>query len=123
MQRNRLPELMDDPALGRDEHWRALTGLARINWWSRPAQQLWPFIARVYKKRNWPIRVLDIACGGGETAIRLARRAQAKQLPIQFTGCDISAGALEFAKQQALKAKVTIDFFCCNVLVDDLPRD
>jgi ubiquinone/menaquinone biosynthesis C-methylase UbiE len=67
--------------------------------------------------------VLDIACGGGETAIRLARRAQAKQLPIQFTGCDISAGALEFAKRQALKAKVTIDFFCCNVLVDDLPRD
>jgi len=122
MRRNRLPELMDNPGLERVEHWQALAGLARINWWSCSAHQLWPFIAGVYNKRNGPIRVLDIACGGGDTVIRLARRAQAKRLPIQFSGCDISANALEFARTQAVNATVTIDFFPCNVLLEDLPR-
>jgi 2-polyprenyl-3-methyl-5-hydroxy-6-metoxy-1,4-benzoquinol methylase len=122
MQRNRLPELMDDPKLGRDEHWLALKGLARINWWSRSASRLWSFIAQVCKWQNQPIRVLDVACGGGDTAIWLARHAQTKQLPIQFSGCDISANALEYAKLRALKENVTVDFFPCNVLVDELPK-
>jgi 2-polyprenyl-3-methyl-5-hydroxy-6-metoxy-1,4-benzoquinol methylase len=113
---------MDNPGLGRVEHWQALAGLARINWWSCSAHQFWPFIAGVYSKRNGPIRVLDIACGGGDTVIRLARRAQAKRLSIQFSGCDISANALEFARLRATNAKVTIDFFPCNVLLEDLPR-
>ena len=31
-QRNRKPELMDDPALQQDYHEHALKGLARVNW-------------------------------------------------------------------------------------------
>ena len=45
--------------------------------------------------------MLDVACGGGDLSRRLARRAQRAGLRLQFDGCDISATAVEHAKEMA----------------------
>ena len=58
-----------------DLHLDALRGLARINWASRTAGALWPFVRRLA-----PGRLLDIACGGGDgevAGVQSLRRPQA----------------------------------------------
>ena len=45
--RERVPELMDDPALDPAEHRRALAGLARLNRFGGSAGVLWPAVAKL----------------------------------------------------------------------------
>jgi hypothetical protein len=76
--RCRRPELMDQPELDLGEHVRALRGLRRINVLSRTGSVLWPAISRLARQKrdsDAPLRVLDIAAGGGDTPIALARWA------------------------------------------------
>jgi 2-polyprenyl-3-methyl-5-hydroxy-6-metoxy-1,4-benzoquinol methylase len=70
-----------------------------------------------------PLRVLDLACGGGDVTIALARRAQRRHLPWQFCGVDKSNVALELARQRAHRAKVEVDFSTLDVLGEQLPAD
>lgn len=130
---------MDDPHLGQAEHRRALVGLARLNWWSRGDAGLWRQIktearnfqtqlAAASAQETSPavtrrLRVLDIATGSGDLPIRLAQRAQAAGLPIQFSGCDISPTAIELATQAAAESKVPVDFFLLDAVHDSLPLD
>jgi SAM-dependent methyltransferase len=51
-----------------------------------------------------PKTILDVACGIGTQALGLARRG------FTLTASDLSAGAVERAKQEALKRDLTIDF-------------
>ena len=61
------PELMDDPALERSQHLQALKALGRINRLSRTAQSLANEMDRILRPvPDRKIRVLDIACGGGD---------------------------------------------------------
>lgn len=116
-------ELMDDPQLAPDEHKIALAGLARLNRWSRGDVGLWQNLqaeARQIAPRT--LRVLDIATGSGDLPVRLARRARAAKLPIQFSACDCSSTALETAVQAAEKAQVAIVFFKSDALEDPIPR-
>ena len=72
MQRSRRPELMDQPGLELAEHVRALQGLGRINVLSRVGSILWPPIERLARLKGMndrPLRVLDLATGGGDTPI------------------------------------------------------
>ena len=74
--RCRQAELMDQPGLDAGEHAHALHGLARINRLSRSDAILWPAIERLARAgRGSPIRVLDVASGGGDVPIALAKRA------------------------------------------------
>ena len=69
---------MDQPGLDTREHARALAGLRRINRVSRSAAMYWAEICRFAKHRSdGPLRVLDLACGGGDVPIALALRAAA----------------------------------------------
>ena len=75
-QRRRRPELMDQPDLDAGEHARALSGLGRINRLSRSDVIFWPAIARwPALPKAAPVRVLDLASGGGDVPIALAIRA------------------------------------------------
>lgn len=124
MQRRRRPEIMDQPGLGRDEHVQALIGLHRINVLSRTASVLWPEIARLASaraSRGEPLRILDVATGGGDTPIALARRAQRSGLPLEIAGCDISSQALDHARSTAKAAGTPVTFFPHNALRDELP--
>ena len=81
------------------------------NWWD-PAGPLKPLhslnpIRLDYINRQTPLRnkkVLDIGCGGG-----LLAEAMAKEGAI-VTGIDMSAAALEAAKQHAEQYQVNIDY-------------
>ena len=120
--RNRLPELMDQPGLDPVEHAAALRGLRRINSWSRSTAILFPWIRRCALEHGGrPLRVLDLACGGGDTVVALAGKARREGLPIQVDGCDISPQAVEHSRNQAEAAGVDARFFVHDALHGDLP--
>ncbi len=120
--RCRQPELMDDPAIDAESHRQALDGLARLNVFSRSSSLLWPHIRRLSNRlENRPIRLLDIACGGGDVAIGLWRKAERSKLELQITGCDISDTAIQHATARANAASAQIQFLRLDVLNDDIP--
>lgn len=115
-------ELMDDPLIKEDMHIKALRGLRRINTMSRTAESLWPSIVRYAE--NHPGRtlsLLDVATGGGDVAIALARQARQANLPLAIEACDISSTALRFAAQEAEAAHAPIRFFGLDVISEALP--
>jgi 2-polyprenyl-3-methyl-5-hydroxy-6-metoxy-1,4-benzoquinol methylase len=106
--RRREAELMDQPDLDILEHVRALTALGRANLVSRTADSLWPGIRRAADAaRGEPLRLLDVATGGGHVAIALARRATRDGVGLDITGCDISPVALDYARTLAARTGVT----------------
>jgi len=117
------PELMDQPELEPDAHYAALTGLRRINRLSRSDAILWPPLRDflLHWKEPRPARVLDLATGGGDVLLRLARRARQSWLPAEFAGCDMSPRAQAFATEAAAKSEVPVSFFECDVLRAGVP--
>lgn len=122
--RDLQPELMDDPALAERDHHAALSGLARINLISGSGRILWPAIEQIALQLKRSVRVLDIACGGGDVTRYLATRAQQSKLPISMTGADLSETALEFAREQTEAAGLkNLEFQQLNALEDEYPDD
>jgi 2-polyprenyl-3-methyl-5-hydroxy-6-metoxy-1,4-benzoquinol methylase len=121
--RDRIPELMDDPGLGPAEHRAALAGLARLNRLSLSAGALWPAIRKLAREHpGQPVRVLDIATGGGDVPIRLWTKARRAGLDnLVFHGCDLSPTALRVAGEGAARAGAAVEFFAHDVIRDPLP--
>ena len=116
------PELMDQPGLDPGEHHHALTSLGRANAVSRTTATLLPAIrAAASARRNGPVRILDVACGGGQVAIELAERLGNSA---QVTGCDMSHVALDYARALADRRRArNVEFTPLNVLSDAWPTD
>jgi 2-polyprenyl-3-methyl-5-hydroxy-6-metoxy-1,4-benzoquinol methylase len=122
-QRRLEGELMDDPALAAHAHHAALQGLQRINRASRTAASLWPRIARILAARpGASASLLDVACGGGDVAIALSRRARRHGFALTVQGCDISDTALQHAALDASHAGEPVKFFRADALNDPLPQ-
>jgi SAM-dependent methyltransferase len=122
--RNRQPELMDQPALDPRLHVHALRSLSRINWFSRTSGRIWKPIRRLARETSLaqPLRILDIACGGGDVAVGLARRARRAGIAVHVDGCDKSALAVEHAGDRALCAGVdNVRFFQHDAVDSPLP--
>ncbi len=115
--RHVVPERMDAPDLAPKEHCQALNGLARLNAVSRPLAGLTAVVRRAFAKLRRPVRVLDVACGGGDTVGRIIRWARRSGVPVECHGCDVSKIALTHA---ALTVEVT-HWHTCDVLADPLP--
>lgn len=117
------PELMDQPGLDVAVHRHALQGLARINRISRSTDILWRAILRLAAsdpQRTW--RVLDLACGGGDVTLGVARRAQSQKLSLQIDGCDISPVAVQYARERASNFGFSsVHFFAMDALKSPLP--
>jgi len=116
-------ELMDDPSLDEERHRAALRGLGRINRISRTASSIWPVIPELATNLDRPLRVLDLATGGGDVPIALARGARRAGLALDIIGCDVSPAAIDHACEQARRHDVAVDFIPIDVLRDPLPRD
>lgn len=121
--RNRQPELMDQPELDASMHAHALRSLSRINWISRTSASLWKPIRALAREASpaQPLRVLDLASGGGDVAIGLARRARQSGLPVRVDGCDISCVAVAHAREAAARARLDVGFFERDAVRDGLP--
>jgi SAM-dependent methyltransferase len=122
-QRRLQAEVMDQPTLDGKEHIRALRGLERIHWWTNSARILWRPLARLAATGKTPLRVLDLATGGGDIPRRLSRRAARNELALEFAGCDLSARAVEYAQARAEGAGVAVRYFPLDVLNAPLPPD
>jgi 2-polyprenyl-3-methyl-5-hydroxy-6-metoxy-1,4-benzoquinol methylase len=122
--RTMRPEMMDRPDLEENAHRAALRGLVRVNIFSLTSRSLWGPIRRLAASQSpRSIRVLDVACGGGDIAIRLARTARRWRLPVEIDGCDISETALAVARERAKSAGLSCQFFQFDVLKDPWPED
>ncbi len=124
-ERRLQPELMDQPDLDPALHAQALDGLKRINLVSRSAAILWPAIAEVAREaESRSLRVLDIACGGGDNAVSLAQHAARAHLSIEVHGCDVSDRAVNQSRRRAITSGLPgLNFFPLDVLSQALPTD
>lgn len=121
--RELVGELMDDPVLASAAHLEALRGLQRINRISFTSTALWLRIERILAAHPTEnASLLDVACGGGDVAIGLARRARRRGFVLQTEGCDISETALHHASEQARHAGERVKFFWLDVTAEPLPR-
>jgi 2-polyprenyl-3-methyl-5-hydroxy-6-metoxy-1,4-benzoquinol methylase len=115
---------MDQPGLGFADHVRALRGLRRINTWSRTVPILWGAITGAYTSRenpDSPLRILDLATGGGDTPRALVRRAAKQGISLQIDGCDLSPQAVRYAQGEAKSHGSSAQFFILDILNDEIP--
>lgn len=90
-------ELMDAPDLAADLHHSALQGLQRVNRLSGTAQVLANSIQSQFGKSQTDLRILDLACGGGDVTIGLAKQLSRRGIQATIEGWDRSDTAIEFA--------------------------
>ncbi|WP_165245447.1 methyltransferase domain-containing protein [Paludisphaera soli] len=126
-ERRRRPELMDQPGLDPAEHRRALDALRRVNLFSVGARAVWPRIRAFHQGRlredpSRPTRLLDVASGGGDFPVRLARLARREGLDLEIAGCDVSEFAVGHASEHARRSGVDVRFFRADVLADPFPE-
>ncbi len=114
-------ELMDSPTLPADLHHAALKGLRRVNQMSGTAGVM----ARAIQKaipitHGEKIRILDLACGGGDVAILLAMKLSEAGYQAELVGWDRSPTAIDLANRAAREAGATqVHFEVHDVLEED----
>ena len=115
--RDRQPEVMDQPGLDPREHAKALMGLRRINAISRCSAGLFrPIEALAITQPAKPLRVLELACGGGDTAIDLALMAKRKGLSLDIHACDLNPEAVAIAQTNAVRRQAALTVFTADAL-------
>lgn len=126
--RSRRAELMDDPGLDAYRHAEALRALARINRVSLSARRLWRQVHELHERGVVPVRVLDLACGGGDVLRWVADRARGAGAAVVLHGCDVSPRALERARSEvevgrsvAGGATPGLRFYELDALSDPIP--
>ena len=114
---------MDDPELDPALHRHALRALERVNRVSGTAGRVWRAIQTVAGSphRGGPVRVLDVACGGGEVLLSAGRRAARAGLAVELHGCDVSPTALDHAREAGARAGIPLHLHRLDVLADPLP--
>ena len=112
---------MDDPSLDRVRHLHALRALARINRVSLAASRISREVRAIGESRPGPVRVLDVACGGGDVLIDVAKRLRGSTTSVELCGCDVSPVALEVARMAALD-DAGIDFTEIDAIEGELPE-
>jgi SAM-dependent methyltransferase len=115
--RDRRPEVMDQPDLDPDRHRQALNALRRINVLSACAATLYGPLRQLQADLGAAkLRVLDVASGGGDVAVRLWRRAAEAGLDWRVAGCDVSPVAVGHAREYAFREAAPVHFFQLDAL-------
>lgn len=121
--RCRIAELMDDPGLDPAQHDAALRGLGRINRLSRTLERVTRTIqAETGPAAKGPLKILDIASGGGDLALGLSRFAKNRGLPWEVSGADISPHAVEHAGQKAAAMGLQTQFYVLDAVNQPVPQ-
>jgi SAM-dependent methyltransferase len=124
---SRAPELMDDPGIAAADHLHALSALGRINAISRTAARLAEGVVSLLpaggtRVRGGPLVVADVACGGGDVTIDLARRLRrAIGGSVRVVGLDVSQRAVERSQSAAARRGIEVSFEARDVVADGCP--
>ncbi len=122
--RNLQNELMDSPELDAGRFVGSLEGLRRVNRATGSARILLPHLAAAAKARTeGPLRVLDVACGGGDVAVALWKGLNAQGLRAEIHGCDVNPLAIEHAGEQAKCRGADVSFFQLHAIDDAIPSE
>ena len=113
---------MDEPDIDPRLHLDALRGLERINAVSATVPVIWAPIATLWRRQRTGLSLLDVACGAGDVAIGVARRAQREGVKLVVEGCDISPTAIAHARSRAGKADTDVRFFEHDVMSGTVGR-
>ncbi len=113
---------MDDAEVDLQQHWEALSALKRIHRCSNRDFFLWRELQQLAPPHgDPPLRVLDIATGGGDLPITLWHRAKQSNQAMYFDGCDRSEQALAYARRDAEESHAHVRFFPYDVFQGPLP--
>lgn len=97
-------ELMDAADLEPTRHRVALKGLERVNRLSRTANVISKAIRNhCNHERKRPIRILDLACGGGDVTLAVSQQLLAAGMPVAVEGWDRSETAISYAAQRSIE--------------------
>lgn len=115
--------MMDQPDLDVRQHVHALDALGRANGISRTVASIWPAIREAARAAGTrPLRVLDVACGGGHVVVSMARRAAVENIDVEWTGWDLSPVAIDYARTLAGRTGVRgVRFDQADALRDPMP--
>jgi 2-polyprenyl-3-methyl-5-hydroxy-6-metoxy-1,4-benzoquinol methylase len=106
-QREMTPEIMDRADVEESAHLSALEGLRRINVASNAAAQIAePIVAGAGRDGVSRISMLDVACGGGDVPVEVARIARLAGVEVELILLDRSATALASASERAKSAGI-----------------
>lgn len=111
--RDLQPEVMDQPSISNDDLNFALSDLAKVHKLSFTAQQIWKQVKQwCIKNKVKEVRILDIACGGGDILIKLCELAQRDNIKIIGLGADINQKSCDRANSLALSKNLhqTVQF-------------
>ena len=104
--RHRRPEIMDAPDLPAARLVETLKGLRLVNTVTQSSRLMWPdLVAAARRHPGETVRVLDVACGGGDVLITLARWAAKASLDVELAGCDASEEAVSYAREAAAQGR------------------
>src|SRR5271163_4368774 len=116
-QRIMTPEIMDSPGLSEAQHIQALRGLEHINNVSDPDRIIARPILEFARKRDlMQIKILDVACGGGDVPLSVARRLIRHGIYVELTLLDMSQTALQHAQSLAQNAGIPVQTICGDAL-------
>lgn len=122
---SREPELMDDPGIAEPEHLHALSALARINVVSRTAARLAASVHDLLDGRSSAadVTVVDVACGGGDVTLDLARRLGRSRAAggVRVLGVDVSPRAVARSQAVAARRASSAAFEVRDVLTEGCP--
>ena len=124
--RNLQDELMDDPALPKDQHDHALRGLTTIHQFSGLVNRFWngllPIIKESSAKEQRPFKIADVGCGDGYLLRQLSKKATAAGVDVQLIGYDFSEVACSLAAEKAKAAGAKVRYEQVDILADELPE-
>ena len=120
-QRQLQAELMDDPSLDRNEHARALRGLARIHRFTLTPQLLWRELRSNLEPTSRPLRILDVGCSDGWLSRQVVRLARRQGWKIELIGCDFSSQALQMFAAAARSDGLESQLMQVDLLQQDIP--
>jgi 2-polyprenyl-3-methyl-5-hydroxy-6-metoxy-1,4-benzoquinol methylase len=115
--------MMDEEGVDPTLHREALRGLHLINYLTNSYRLLWQSIRQLPVRAHVPLRILDVACGGGDTLQAIAKYASQANIPVHITGIDISPTAIQVAQEACAHIDCPQDWIMGNALLDQLPEN
>lgn len=118
------PEEMDQDGLCPERHAQALAGLARLNQISFAPYSIWSALklaGAFTTEASRPVRIVDVATGGGDLLVSLGLRARSEGLSLELIGLDKSPFALDSARAKANRHGISAQWICLDVTRDTIP--